>query len=170
MEIRKANSNDAKLLAELGSKTFYETYHRQNTVDDMEQYLSSNFTVKHIEDELNLSSNDFYIAERHNEVVGYIKISESIPPKQLSHLACLEISRIYAVQNAHGKGVGTMLLQKAFDIAMLRSKDVVWLGVWQKNDNAFRFYKKHGFVIVAATQFVFGTDVQDDWVMAKYFD
>lgn len=170
MKIRKANINDAKLLADLGSKTFYDTYHKHNTVDDMEQYLSSNFTIKHLEDELNLASNDFYIAEKNNEVVGYIKISESVPPKEVSHLQTLEIARIYAVETLHGKGVGTMLLKKAFDIAMLRSKDIVWLGVWQKNDKAIRFYKKNGFVIVAATQFTLGTDVQDDWIMAKYFD
>jgi ribosomal protein S18 acetylase RimI-like enzyme len=170
MKIRKADINDALLLADLGSKTFYDTYHEYNSVDDMEQYLASHFSISHLEQELSDSSNAFFIAERDNTVIGYIKISETVPPKEIIHLNTLEISRIYAVQAVHGKGVGASLLKKAVEIAIKKNKDVIWLGVWQKNDKAFRFYKKNGFVIVGSQQFALGTDVQDDWIMAKYLD
>jgi ribosomal protein S18 acetylase RimI-like enzyme len=170
MKIRKADIKDAELLVELGCKTFYDTYHEQNTVDDMEQYLSANFTLQHIKEEILDASNDFYVAEKKEEVTGYIKISESATPKEISHLKSLEIAKIYTLKNVHGKGVGTLLLHKAFEIAKQREKDAVWLCVWQKNDKAIRFYKKHGFVIIAKASFVLGTDVQDDWIMAKYFD
>ena len=43
----------------------------------------------------------------------------------------------------------------------------MWLGVWQRNPRAVRFYEKCGFRRVAEATFVLGTDVQTDWVMAR---
>jgi len=38
--IRRANSDDAKLLAELGAHTFEETFAADNTSEDMAAYLA----------------------------------------------------------------------------------------------------------------------------------
>jgi phosphoserine aminotransferase len=41
--IRRANSNDADLLAELGARTFEDTFGADNTREDMAAYLATAF-------------------------------------------------------------------------------------------------------------------------------
>ncbi len=44
---------------------------------------------------------------------------------------------------------------------------IVWLGVWEENESAIRFYESWGFRFVGTKKFVLGKDVQNDMVMAR---
>ena len=59
------------------------------------------------------------------------------------------------------------MLNKAMEIAMERNKRKVWLGVWEKNENALAFYKKMGFVQTGAHSFYMGDEEQMDFIMTK---
>jgi diamine N-acetyltransferase len=43
----------------------------------------------------------------------------------------------------------------------------LWLGVWEHNPRAIRFYEKHGFTTVGEQPFVLGKDPQRDLVMVR---
>jgi ribosomal protein S18 acetylase RimI-like enzyme len=43
----------------------------------------------------------------------------------------------------------------------------IWLGVWEKNERAIRFYDKWGFRKIGEKQFVLGRDVQTDFIMER---
>jgi ribosomal protein S18 acetylase RimI-like enzyme len=45
--------------------------------------------------------------------------------------------------------------------------DVLWLGVWERNERAIRFYEKKGFVQVGSLPFVFGNELHTDLVMVR---
>ena len=79
----------------------------------------------------------------------------------------IEIARIYAATNAIGKGVGKTLMQKCIEIAQEKKKDVLWLGVWEKNNRAIDFYIKWGFEKFSTHIFMLGDDPQTDWLMKK---
>jgi ribosomal protein S18 acetylase RimI-like enzyme len=48
--------------------------------------------------------------------------------------------------------------------------DTIWLGVWEHNDRAIRFYERWGFEIVGEKQFVLGGEKQCDVVMSRHID
>uniref|UniRef100_UPI0034D9567F GNAT family N-acetyltransferase n=1 Tax=Lysinibacillus sp. GbtcB16 TaxID=2824761 RepID=UPI0034D9567F len=48
-------------------------------------------------------------------------------------------------------------------------KQHVWLGVWEKNENAITFYHKMGFVRTGAHSFYMGDEEQIDYIMSKTF-
>jgi len=48
--------------------------------------------------------------------------------------------------------------------------DVLWLGVWERNQRAISFYEKGGFRAVGSHTFLLGTDEQRDIVMARGLD
>ena len=50
--IRRANVDDADLLAELGARTFSETFAANNTPEDMTAYLASSFSPEKQAEEL----------------------------------------------------------------------------------------------------------------------
>ena len=77
----------------------------------------------------------------------------------------LEIERIYVSKEYLGKQVGQLLLGKAIAIANDNKLDFVWLGVWEKNQRAIRFYEKNGFVVFDEHLFILGNDKQTDLLM-----
>ena len=64
-----------------------------------------------------------------------------------------------------GKGVGKLLYEKALYCARQKNADYVWLGVWEENHRAIRFYKKNGFAEFDKHNFKLGDDDQTDIMM-----
>ena len=79
----------------------------------------------------------------------------------------LEIERIYVKNQFQKHGFGKLLLDKAIENAKERNKQKIWLGVWEKNENAIAFYKKMGFVQTGAHSFYMGDEEQTDFIMSK---
>ncbi len=50
---------------------------------------------------------------------------------------------------------------------MENDKKKVWLGVWEKNENAIAFYNKMGFVRTGTHSFIMGDEEQKDYIMTK---
>ncbi|HJT98285.1 MAG TPA: GNAT family N-acetyltransferase, partial [Rhodanobacteraceae bacterium] len=76
----------------------------------------------------------------------------------------VEIHRFYVDRSAHGSGVAQTLMATAFAQAREWDADVVWLGVWEHNPRAMRFYRKFGFADVGSIDFFVGPDRQTDRV------
>ena len=60
---------------------------------------------------------------------------------------------------------GQKLFEKALQIAEQKNVDHVWLGVWEKNIRAIRFYEKNGFAEFDKHLFKLGNDEQTDIMM-----
>ena len=58
-------------------------------------------------------------------------------------------------------------MQCAIAEAAGRGKDAVWLGVWDRNERAIRFYESWGFHRSGTQPFLLGTDLQTDLVMVR---
>lgn len=65
----------------------------------------------------------------------------------------------------HGKKVGQILYEKALKLAQEINADFVWLGVWEQNSRAIRFYEKNGFMAFDKHIFKLGNDEQTDIMM-----
>ena len=79
----------------------------------------------------------------------------------------LEIERIYIRKKSKGKGIGKHLINPALDIAIKNNKTSSWLGVWEKNDIAIKFYERMGFVHRGSHSFYMGDEEQIDYIMIK---
>ena len=165
-EIRAAGPADAALIADVSRRTFYDTFASQNTPENMEKFMNTQFTRKTLMSELNDPQNIFFLAFYQNELAGYLKLRDH-QPEQLQNIPAIEVVRIYSVSSMIGKGIGKVLMQTAIDEAINRSKSVVWLGVWEKNQRAIDFYTKWGFIKFGEHAFILGNDIQTDWLMKK---
>lgn len=164
---RYATKEDAVLIADLSRQTFYETFAEQNTAENMQLFLDHQFTRGKLIMEVGAPENTFLLAYVNDEVAGYAKLKEGKKPGLIKHTKALEIARLYACKNMIGKGVGRLLMQQSINIAVERNMDMAWLGVWEKNETAIKFYTKWGFKKFDEHQFVLGNDVQNDWLMKK---
>ena len=157
--------DDLHELRELSISTFYETFSPMNTPEDMENYLATSFDEAKFRRELSDSNTEFFFVYSGEELAGYMKLNEAPSQSDVNDKASLEIERIYVLSKYQGEGLGALLMDKAISTARERDKEYIWLGVWEKNEKALAFYKKHGFHKIGEHSFVIGSDIQTDHLM-----
>lgn len=165
IEIRKVNIGDVRQLQKIGIQTFTESFSDVNTEENMLQYLEQAFSEERLEKELNDPHSEFYFAFSEAEVIGYIKLNSGQAQTELKDKKGLEIERIYVSKEFQGKNVGQKLYEKSLQVADKIDADYVWLGVWEENPNAIRFYKRNGFKEFDRHVFMLGEDKQWDIMM-----
>ncbi|RKS92481.1 ribosomal protein S18 acetylase RimI-like enzyme [Flavobacterium limicola] len=165
IEIRKATVSDLETIQKISIQTFIETFAAVNTPENITDYIKDSLNAEQLTDELNNANSQFYLAYSDTEVVGYLKINFGDAQTETINENALEVQRIYVLQNFHGKNIGQLLLDEVSKIAKSTGVDSIWLGVWEENHRALRFYTKNGFVVFDKHVFMMGNDEQTDLLM-----
>ena len=167
MRITPLTVSDVSILRGIARDTFIETFSEANKAEDMERYLTENFSEEQLARELSNPDSFFYVAEVNGHVVGYLKLNTARAQTEPQAADALEIERIYVLGSYHGGGVGQALYHHAMSVAEDRKASYVWLGVWEHNHRALRFYEKNGFIAFGTHIFQLGNDQQTDILMQK---
>ncbi|MDM1138519.1 GNAT family N-acetyltransferase [Empedobacter sp. R132-2] len=165
IEIIKITISNITELQRIGRQTFKETFADSNSEENMKSYLEEGFSLEKLTKEVNNENSEFYFAKIDNEVIGYLKVNFGESQTELKDNKALEIERIYVSKEFHGKNVGQLLYNKAIEVAEQKDSEYVWLGVWEQNPRAIRFYEKNGFVVFDKHIFKLGNDEQTDIMM-----
>lgn len=167
LSIRLGTVDDAELIADISRQSFYETFAGANTKENMDKFLTEQFTKGRLMLEVGRPENIFLLAFADRQVAGYVKLREdkkkTIPGKSEG----MEIARLYAMKEYVGKGIGKALMQESIAIARQQGKEVIWLCVWEHNQPAIQFYRSWGFEVFGEQDFLLGNDLQRDWMMKK---
>lgn len=165
ISIVEATLNDLNQLQAISRQTFSETFSGSNSEENMAKYLEEELSLEKLTDELSSPNSAFYFAMLGNTIIGYLKLNFGQSQTELQDDKAVEIERIYVLKAYHGKSVGQLLYDKAIEVARQANADYVWLGVWEENLRAIRFYKKNGFVAFDKHLFRLGNDEQTDIMM-----
>lgn len=157
--IQKAGQEFAKVISVLASTTFYEAYFEQDTPIDIANYIAESFSPETIGDELADETIEYYLAFAGHHAAGYIKLVRGTEAEGIDSQISLELKRIYVVERFWRAGIGEKLLNFAKSRATEQGFAYLWLGVWQENARAQRFYAKFGFEKVGAITFPYGDTV-----------
>lgn len=166
-KIKKCTNEDLLILQNISIETFYDTFKDQNSLENMNAYLEKAFKLKQLERELSSIHSEFFFVYMNGEVAGYLKVNSGEEQTETMGEEALEIERIYIKCNFQKHGLGKYLLNQAVEMAMERKKKKLWLGVWEKNENAISFYEKMGFVQKGVHSFYMGDEEQMDLIMIK---
>ena len=164
---RRATHRDAGLIADLGYRTFKASFWADNRPEDMEQYLSLNFSKARIEAQLADPDSIFFLACENGKEIGYVMLRTGKTPDSVPGTKPIELVRIYIEESIIDKGYGSAIMQSCLEAAKSDGHCTIWLGVWEKNLRAIRFYEKWGFKKVGTQKFILGSDVQNDYIMAR---
>ena len=169
ISIRQATSDDAKLLTDLSYTTFWDAFahHPKNAPDDLVHYMRQAFSGEQIAIELADPNSIFLIAEIDSKPAGYAKLIVDTIEPGITATRPIELNRLYSHQEYLGKGVGQNLMDVCFERARNDGHDCIWLGVWEYNPRAQRFYEKNGFRVVGRHTFQLGSDPQTDLLMQR---
>lgn len=170
MELRKCTSFDLEVLLWISKETFVDTFEKDNDPNDFQQYVESAFTKKKIEEELQNQDSDFYFIYVEQELAGYFKLNRAKAQTDVNDAKSIELERIYVLKAYQGKQIGRWMLDKAIEISKEQNGiQYLWLGVWERNTKAIRFYERNGFSKFDQHSFYIGKDEQIDWLMRLDF-
>lgn len=163
--LRPATSDDLGDLLHVARTAFLQAFTAGNKPENVRAYLDEAFTLSQFGGELANPASTFILAEVEGELVGYTKVNLVPAQTDVHDPESLEIARLYVLEEYLGLGVGKILLEAAIDFAKRNRKKYIWLGVWENNARAIRFYEKNGFRKFGSHPFPFGDEIQNDWLM-----
>ena len=162
-----ATKAEADLIADMSRKTFSDTFAAFNDPENMSRFMNEKFNHEILTAEVGAPGNHFLLAYDEQVPVGYARVRDNNTPPGLEGQETIEIARLYAVKESIGKGVGKKLMQTCLDLGRTLNKKIAWLGVWEHNDRAIKFYDKWGFTRFSQHEFILGSDVQTDFLYKK---
>jgi len=165
LQLREADFADLASLLDLAQTSFVQAFTEGNKPENVQAYLSQAFTQVQLEKEWRNPASTFLLASLEGRLVGYTKVNLAAAQTDVQDPESLEVARLYTLKEVWGKGVGQFLLDAALDFAKEKGKTFVWLGVWEHNARAIRFYEKNGFKSFGSHPFPFGDEIQNDWLM-----
>ncbi len=156
---------DVEKLQEICIQTFNESYFDKNSEANMVLFLNENFNLEKLKGELMNSNSICFFARQAENILGYLKLNWGNSQTEKQTVESIEIERIYVLKEFKGQKIGQKLFDKAIEIAKLKKVNYLWLGVWEENLDALRFYKKNGLVEFDKHIFQLGDDAQTDIMM-----
>ena len=160
---RDASAADAALLADLGRRSFVETFGPLYAPEDLAAFLAT-----HSEEgwraELADPAFSVRLAEADGEPVAFAKIGPpSLPfePRGPS----IELRQFYVLKPWQGSGIARALMGWVLDRAKASGAHALYLSVFVDNHRARRFYERYGFTFVGTYKFMVGGHADEDHVM-----
>jgi ribosomal protein S18 acetylase RimI-like enzyme len=167
--VRRASADDINCLADLAARSFRDTFEEHNDPANIDDYLRSSLTTESVCSEFGDAHNIFLVAciDNIDTPAGYAKLITASQDPNVIDQRAVEIERIYADKPVIGRGVGAALMRACVTEAENLRCQAIWLGVWERNERAIRFYERWEFEIVGERQFTLGADLQTDLVMVR---
>ena len=169
----KVKEEQAEVLRELEVQTYQETFGPYIKAEDMQDYFTHELSLEQIQKDLAQVESETYFALNEKEkIVGLLKFNwgqAQTEPVEAEHSMenAFEVHRIYVLKSHQGQGFGKEMFDFAMQEATKRKFSWVWLGVWEHNHPAQKFYQSLGFVKTDEHDFYMGNERHTDYTMTK---
>ena len=168
LSIEKVKRTELPTLRHIAITTFAEAFGPpHNSQRNMDIYLAEHLNKEKLLAEWQHPESEFYFAKKAAEVVGYLKLNTGTAQTEAVEGKCLEVERIYVAAEYRNQQIGQALLDFAIQEATHAQKEFIWLGVWEHNPKAIRFYERNGFTAFSEHIFLMVDDPQRDILMRR---
>jgi ribosomal protein S18 acetylase RimI-like enzyme len=165
LKYKKCDLTDLGELLHISKTTFIDAFKKDNDPEDFQDYIHFAFSENKIKEELHNPNSHFFFVYNKEVLVGYFKLNFNEAQTDIKLPDSVELERIYVLQSHQGKQIGATILKKAKKMVNLKQKSFLWLGVWENNKEAIKFYQRHGFYQFGTHPYFIGKDKQTDWLM-----
>ncbi len=166
-QLYRASSEDAEALAEFGRREFARNFAYLYRSENLEAYLAGAYDLQRIEEELLSEESVYYMAGRESAVLGFAKACRCKLPVPQPRNGDYEIQRLYICEQSQGAGVGGQLMEAALNWCESRQAEDIYIGVWENNFRAQRFYARFGFAPVGEYRFIVGDQFDREIILHR---
>jgi diamine N-acetyltransferase len=163
--ISQVNIQQVHQLQKICKETFLAAFAKDNTEQNINDYFEKAFSIKSLSKQINNLESRFYFVHHEQELCAYFKINIGKSQTEIQGADGLEIERLYIYPKYQNQGLGEIILNEVKIKAVLENKKYIWLGVWEHNLKAIKFYERSGFVQFDSHIYHLGDDAQTDWMM-----
>lgn len=165
--IRRADPSDAAVLAELGARTFSDTFAHLYPPEDLSAFLAEAYSLERTKADLTDPAKALWLVEAEGRAVGYALAGPCDLPHPDVTPASGELKRFYLLKDWQGGGVGGRLFAEIMAWLERDGPRDLWIGVWSENFGAQRFYSRHGFSQVGEYGFRVGGTVDHEFILRR---
>lgn len=162
---RHASADDAAALAALSRETFLATFGHLYRDEDRDAFIAQSFAPEIQATEIADPNTRHRLAERDGALIGFAKLGAYKLPAAIAERCARELHRLYVVEDAKGTGVADVLMRWAIDQAVADGAEALYLGVYQDNHRAQRFYARYGFAHFGAYFFEVGAARDPEFIL-----
>lgn len=161
---------DIHALRDLAIETFRETFGHHNTEEELQDYFHTAYSLDTLKAELQDQESQHVFVFVDDVLAGFLKVNVGQAQTEQELDNAFEVQRIYILRQFQGLGLGKYLFEYALSLAAKTSCDWVWLGVWEHNEKAQRFYSHYGFERFSEHRFDVGGKVDCDFLLKCSMD
>lgn len=165
--IRRADPSDAVVLAELGARTFSDTFAHLYPPEDLAAFLAEAYGLERTKADLANPAKALWLVEADGRAVGYALAGPCDLPHPDVTPASGELKRFYLLKDWQGGGVGGRLFAEVMAWLERDGPRDIWIGVWSENFGAQRFYGRQGFSKVGEYGFRVGGTVDHEFILRR---
>ena len=168
--LRRAHAVDAPALAEIGARTFVETFGHLYAAEDLAEFLATAYSLEKTRADLANPAAAAWLVEANGQVIGHAQCGSCDLPHPDVTAQCRELKRFYLVRTAQSGGIGGRLFRVCLDWMLEDGPRDLWIGVWSENHGALRFYGRQGFDKVGEYGFQVGTTTDHEFILRRSAD
>lgn len=167
MQIREALRSDLTAVRKVAVESYVDKFSEFNTPENMEAFLATTYSERAFEQEFDEPGSKLLVACEAGQIVGFVRLRTSREVEEKLGPSAIELQRLYIAPGKQGQSIGRALMDEALQHAQNIQVEWMWLGVWEKNFGAQRFYARFGFERFGEHTFWMGDDPQVDWLLKK---
>jgi GNAT superfamily N-acetyltransferase len=160
---RDATPADAALMADIGPRSFTETFGHLYTPENLAAFLT-NHSEANWHGELTDPRYAVRLAFEGATAIGFAKVGPPSLPFEVTGPSA-ELRQLYVLKPWHGAGVAAVLMDWVIAEARRRGAAELYLSVFIDNARARKFYDRYGFEAVGRYDFMVGTHADEDIIM-----
>jgi ribosomal protein S18 acetylase RimI-like enzyme len=163
-----AELGDAGKIANFAKDTFVETFGQYYKREDLQFHLDANYKVGSFKEKIQDPEHFIYLAsDSTKELIGFLSLGRvKLPLKDLTS-DDRELQQLYVLKQYHHKKIGFQLMQMALDNLKESSCRRLFLGVWENNFKAQKFYSLFGFQPYGEYLYPVGNHVDRELIWVK---
>lgn len=167
IKVISIDTSYAQRLTDLGRRLFAATFGDDTSAENMQAYLDESYTVDKQLAELGDPRMRTFMALDGDTPIGFCQLRQKEVYDFIEDKEAIELQRIYVENTYKGKGIGKLLIEAAIAKAREMGKKTMWLGVWEFNPVAYKFYQRYGFYKVGSHIFKMGEQEDTDDILIK---
>jgi diamine N-acetyltransferase len=164
--IHPATAEDAAPLAAFAAQAFTDTYRELSDAQEIADYVAEHFRPGIMAGVIGDPACSTLLLRVGGELAGYAILKAEPAPACVTQRLPLKLWRLYLGAGFIGQGLGARLMAAVHAEARRRGAQTLWLGVYDRNLRAVRFYERFGFAKVGGQEFLFGGQIYIDPVYA----
>lgn len=163
--LKEATAHDSAILSQLARETFTETFGHLYSAADLNAHLDSACTQQFFVQALRKKDCVALIAYDEKRAVGYALWENLSLPINDAPKGSMQLQRLYVKAPYHGKAIGAALIEEM--LLRLEECPMIYLGVWENNVRAQKFYARYGFSYIDEHVFLVGEHPDRDLIYAR---